>query len=262
MSSASERWRAALDAWAIPPEILAQAEEDPWSLPPGHFAPKGDGVLSLAHRRALEALPEGGSVIDVGSGGGAMSRPLRERAARIVAVDTSPGMLEVCEADEKICGRWPDVASSAGTADVVVCGHVLYNVPDLLSFVRALEAAAAARVVVEITDAHPLARTAWLWKRFWGLDRPAGPTWEDALSVVREAGVDPLTERWEGERGIRGFESPDSLVACTRRRLCLPASREDEVRAALEEHPFGHPLGHPFELNRRIVTIWWSAREV
>ena len=34
---ASERWRLALEAWAIPEVILARAEVSPWILPPALF---------------------------------------------------------------------------------------------------------------------------------------------------------------------------------------------------------------------------------
>ena len=44
---------------------------------------------------------------------------------------------------------WPDVASQAPPADVVVSSHVLYNVPDIGPFLVALHEHARRRVVVE-----------------------------------------------------------------------------------------------------------------
>jgi hypothetical protein len=133
-----------------------------------------------------------------------------------------------------------------------VCGHVLYNVPDLEPFVAALDQAATRRVVVEITAAHPLTATGWLWKRFWDLDRPDGPTWEDAVAVLREAGVAPSVEHWEapGLDATRPGAHSHDFVAFTRRRLCLPPEREPEVREALIERGPGGP--------RRLVTLWWD----
>ena len=71
MTDAAERWQAELAGWAIPDEILAQAPESPWGFPPELFAAPPDPIDTPSRDRALEALPPGGSVLDVGCGGGA-----------------------------------------------------------------------------------------------------------------------------------------------------------------------------------------------
>jgi SAM-dependent methyltransferase len=258
---AAERWRVALEAWAIPEPILAQAPENPWRLPVEPFLAVADAPLSVSHRRALEALPAGGRVLDVGAGGGAMSRPLGAAGAQVVAVDTAEDMLEVSGAGTRVLGRWPDVAEQAGVADVVVCGHVLYNCPDLVPFLRALSAAARRRVVVEITETHPRVspEEQVLWRHFWQIERPQGPGWENAAAVLREIGVDPSVERWERRRGF-AFRSRDDLVAGFRRRLCLPADRDPEVLDLLRPwlvQEDGRWLlgGRP----RGLVTISWDT---
>src|SRR5437588_5199305 len=163
----ARRWREDLDSWAIPPEILAAAPETPWACPTGLFARAAEealaaraarsdeGQASPSVRRALEALPEGGSVLDVGAGGGAASLPLCPPAAAVTAVDQSPDMLAAFAGlaegqgihHTEIQGLWPDVAGDVGPADVVVCHHVLYNVGDLVPFVVALTGHARRRVV-------------------------------------------------------------------------------------------------------------------
>ncbi len=258
--SAAGRWREALAAWAIPEAIRAQAPEDPWALPRSIFEPDS-GDLTPSHRRAVESLPAGGVVLDVGAGRCAMSLPLRPPAGRIVAVDSQPSMLEDTPADRAIVGRWPDVAASAGTADVVVCGHVLYNVADLPPFLGALSRAARRRVVVEITQSHPRNRPIEraLWQHFWGIDRPTGPTWEDARDVLLAGGIEPQRELWETEqRG--GFPNLDELVAFMRRTVCLDASRDGEVRAIVLHHAAAR--GGRWRLStepRRVVTLWWDT---
>lgn len=190
-----------------------------------------------------------------------MSLPLRPPAERIIAIDSSLAMLENSPADITIRGRWPDVAVEAGRAAVVVCGHVLYNVGDLAPFIRALHAAAQERVVIEITRSHPRNRPLEreLWRHFWNLERPTGPTWEDALAVIAECGVEPSVELWESdERG--GFTDLEELVAFMRRTVCLGRSREEEVRAIALKHVVEHDGRWRMSAKPRLLaTLWWDV---
>src|SRR6266511_2573718 len=78
-----------------------------------------------SNRAALRFLGGGGTVLDVGAGGGAASLPLAGAARRIVAVDESEGMTEAflaaaAEAGVEaaaVLGRWPDVAAKVDPAD-------------------------------------------------------------------------------------------------------------------------------------------------
>src|SRR5438045_4065380 len=186
-TSAADRWRQALADWAIPEEILAAAPESPWTFPVELFARRADAASeapTVSNRTALEALPEGGAVLDVGCGGGAASLPLAEGAGQLIGVDSSDGMLEAFReraeragvAVRTVPGTWPEVASGTPAADVVVCNHVFYNAPDLASFALALTEHARSRVVVELTQRHPQSSLNDLWLRFHGLHRPERPT--------------------------------------------------------------------------------------
>jgi release factor glutamine methyltransferase len=98
VTRAAETWAEALAAWAIPPDILAEAPEDPWAYPVGHFIRAAEESLvrdTPSLHRALEALPVGGKVLDVGCGAGAASLPLAAHASVLVGVDESEGMLAV-----------------------------------------------------------------------------------------------------------------------------------------------------------------------
>ena len=270
-TGALERWREQLDGWAIPAEILAAAPESPWGFPVGLFRSRaeraGSAPATPSNREAARCLPAGGTVLDVGAGGGAASLPLAASAGRLVAVDESAGMvasfLAAAEAAgvpaEAVEGRWPEVAGRVGPADVVVCHHVLYNVPDLAPFATALTGHARRRVVAELTERHPLVGLAPLWRRFHGLERPAGPGADDAVAALEAVGLAVDRQDWES-RDRFGFDDFDELVAFTRRRLCLPAERDPEIAEALLEQGT-HQVdgvwvsGQP----RRVTTLSWPG---
>lgn len=257
--SPGRAWAEQLAAWAIPEEILAQAPESPWGFPARLFAASARPVNpdSISRRVAAEALGGGGSVIDVGCGGGAAGLALVPPATHLTGVDSSPELLASFDADATaariphltVAGTWPDVAPRVEQADVVVCHHVVYNVAPIDAFVAALDDHARRRVVVELTEHHPLRATAPLWMRFWGLERPKGPTAEDFVAVVESAGLKPSVAR--RERPAHGAADPEGRAALVRRQLCLPPEREGEVAAALAE------LVPP---TVTVVTVWWDPR--
>jgi hypothetical protein len=264
-------WSAALAAWAIPEHILAAAPESPWLLPRELFARRADVQLErpsgAAFERASEALPAEGTVLDVGAGAGAASLPLKA-AGTLIAVDENPDLLGELRSRAAarglvtvaIVGCWPDVAAQVPGADVVVCSHVLYNVPDVGPFVTALQAHARRRVVLEMTARHPLSGLNPLWRRFHGIERPERPTWEDASAAIRALGIEPRVEVYRRPAEAASLTSFDGLVRVTRIRLCLGPEREAEVAAALIER--GADPSNPATWGSNdpdLVALWWDT---
>jgi SAM-dependent methyltransferase len=270
--TAVDAWREQLRAWAIPDDILRAAPEDPYEYPREPFERRGLQAWvakdSPTTARATEALRDGGgTVLDIGVGGGGTSLPLREAAATIIGVDESSSMLDAFTraagalgtASTGVLGTWPDVSPMVPSADVVTCGHVLYNVQDIAPFVNGLQAKARRRVVLEITERHPWAWMRDLWLRFHGLERPRGPTADDALAAIAELGIRAAAQERPAE-GHAGFERREEAVAIIRRRLCLSASRDPEVEEALgdrlsrrEDRWSAGPLAES------LVTLWWDV---
>lgn len=262
MSGAADSWAEALASWAIPPEILAEAPEDPWAFTVGHFVRRAEEAMvreTPSVRRALQALPVGGTVLDVGCGAGAASLPLAPPASGLTGVDESADMLHAFAeraaslgvAHDEILGRWPDVADGVEPADVVVCHHVLYNVPDFVPFIEALVSLAVRRVVVEMTAEHPRAWESPFWRELHRIERPLRPTADDAIMLLGDMGIVPGVERWTLAPTF-AKASRDELVAMVRVDLCLRPERDAEIAQAVEKHP-------PPE-ERGVVTLWWDVR--
>ena len=264
------RWREDLAAWAIPRHILDQAPTSPWTFERAVFERRAAARMrapgGISYDRAREALPPGGTVLDVGAGAGAASLPLLRHASALFAVDQDAQLLarltEQAGADRAkvtaVVGSWPDVASGVPPVDVVVCHHVLYNIPELQPFIDALHAHARRRVVIELTARHPVARLNPLWERFHGLVRPERPTWEDArraLDALRGP-VQVARERLDGDPPASTW---DELVASTCRRLCLAPERRPDVAAALEEQGAMPDVPATWSgSDREVVTFWWD----
>ncbi len=253
------QWREALEAWRIPDEILAQAPESPWIHPVELFDISALDAIpdSPSHRAARAGLGDAGTLLDVGCGGGRAAFACVPPATHVIGVDHQPVMLErfaaMAERRGITCethvGDWPDVSDQVPMADVVTCHHVLFNVQDLAPFLRALSAHARKRVVVEVPMTHPLSDLNVWWQHFWGIERPTTPTALDAAACIRALGCDVHVEEDEPSATPATIDE-DMAVRFMRIRLCLPASRDEEVRAFMRTLP---------PRSRTNVTLWWDV---
>ena len=244
--------------WAIPQAILNQAPEDPWIHPPVMFQVPAEISDSISHQRAREAVPIGGTVLDVGCGGGIAAFALTPPTSHVIGVDHQGEMLEMFAENarargvsaEVFEGFWPAVAGGVPIADVGVAHHVVYNVPAIENFLIAMNDHATRRVVLELPQLHPLAIASPLWKHFWNLDRPVDPTPTDLVAVLKELGFNAHLELWNG--AMRSEVNIEQAAHFSRIRLCLPEIREGEVLEFLQKQP-------PIE-SRSLATIWWDTK--
>ena len=258
VDSAAQQWQADLAAWAIPEEILQQAPQSPWIHPVAMFTVTDKVPDSPSHARAREALA-GGTLLDVGCGGGRATMAVADAAGMAIGVDSSAQMLQAYAKAAQDCGllcstiegNWPDIAGLTPQADVVVCHHVAYNVAQIVPFLQALHGHARRRVVVELPTRHPLSSMNPLWERFWGLRRPTRPTAGDLVAIAGALGFAPQVQIWQDEQwGARVALPAEERVRYARIRLCLTEDRDAEVAAALMEQMDAQP--------REVATVWWD----
>jgi SAM-dependent methyltransferase len=253
----AQRWRNALEAWALPDEIVSSAPQSPWIHPTVLFEVPDVIEATPSHDRARESLAGGDSVLDVGCGGGVAAFALTPPATHVTGVDHQPEMLAMFRANgasrgidcETVEGFWPAVAPRTEVADVVTAHHVVYNVADIEPFVRALDFHARRRVVIELPDRHPLAAMNEAWHFFWDLERPDGPTPTDLLAVLSDMGIDAQRQQWLAT--MRGEQNLDQAAHFMCIRLCLSESREGDVREFLASHEPSR--------TRELSTIWWDV---
>lgn len=257
----ADRWRDLLRRSAVPQEIVDASPEPDATLEPERFRwrPEEDATQPVrpSRRRALEALPEGGTVLDVGVGGGASSLGLVPKPGLIVGVDPLEGMLDSFQASaaeagvacKAVLGTWPEVADQVEPVDVAVCHHAIYRVTELEGFLTALAERARNRVVVEVSARSPLSQVDALWKLLHGIDRPDWQVADEVEAVLEAMGV--AVAREDMVLAPRAPEITPELVAFFRRRLYVGPERDPEIEQFLRSR---EPQEH------RVIALWWPGQ--
>jgi protein-L-isoaspartate O-methyltransferase len=271
-TAARERWRAALEAWALPQHLLDAVTDPPYEWRADVFARRREPARlepSPTEQVVVELAGEGGSILDIGAGTGRLAIPLAQSGHRVVAVERDAGMAERLAEEitaagvriTRVQGSWPDVAGNTGRHDVVMCAHVVYDVPGIGPFLDAMHDAARRAVVVELTPRHPWTGLARHFRSLHGHELPRRPTVDDFEAVVREVtGSEPHTRWWTAPSALR-FSDMAELLAFYRRRLLVPSERSIEAAGLLEpeveEGDDGMLTLGPAE--RELVTMWWRV---
>ena len=261
-----------LEGWAIPQRLIDAVGVDPDRWQPEFWDRMRSFEESVAATTPtfsiVEDLSGGGSVLDVGAGGGRLAMPLAAHGHRVTAVERDPEMARTMTGDAdragvkvtQLVGAWPVVAGNTGIHDVVLCTQVVYEVSSIGGFLEAMHDRARRGVVVEMTPRHPWTPLSRYFRALHGLDRPSRPTVDDFLAVVREVtGRDPRLEHWSAPTGLR-FADLQELLTFYRRRLLVPPQRSMEAAALLQpdirKTADGWLVLGPLE--RDVVTVWWK----
>jgi len=228
LCEAQARARAAdapADRWSRRARAFAAGVERRWSEPDS-----SRGTVAAW----LEAHP-GSSLLDVGAGTGAWAAFLAPRAARVTALEPSPGMVEVLRETLAAAGAtnvtvvprpWPDDAIAPH--DVTLCAHAMYGEPDLAGFVRGLERVTRRRVFLLLRAPLPDGVMAEATRRVRGHPHDS-PNFQVAYNALLELGIFPdvvMEDRlWEP------WCHPDreTALAEVKRRLGLLGNDEHDV---------------------------------
>jgi len=118
------------------------------------------------------------------------------------------------------------------TVDVALCSYVLPIIEDAGRFLAKLDAACRERAFVYMGAMSADAFVDPFWRHFHGKPRRPGPTYLDAVDVLREIGMMPEVEVIEVSLRPR-FKNLATAVADYHQSLLLPD--EADVRRELRE---------------------------
>ena len=220
--------------------------------------------------RVRSQLPAAdGRVLDVGAGTGRYAVPLAELGARVIAVEPNAAMAALLaeEArDREVAvvvepSAWPDAEPRVGSAEVVLCAHVVYPIADVVPFIRALDRAARCAVVMVARLGQPDEAMAPVFSAVHDEERAPMPSLPDLYNLLLQLGIaasvtmHPFETRWN-------YPDADAAVADAAGRVGIGpdsprwAALEGAVRSRLV------PRGDEVWLAPRQAwqgVIWWEA---
>lgn len=209
------------------------------------------------------------TVLDVGAGTGRYVPPLAPLVAKMTALEPSPAMrteLEnvVREADlsnvEVVPASWPD--GEVAPADLVICSHVAYFVPDIEPFIRRLDGVNRGCCVVVLRHVQREIAILDLFEQVWGEPRCPEPTFTDLFGVASQLGI------WANVLNVpfmtvAGFPTFEDAVTMVKADLLNPegADVEQKIRRYLGERMVQRDGRWTFATPPTYAgMLWWEAK--
>jgi SAM-dependent methyltransferase len=144
---------------------------------------------------ALEVLKTlvqpGDRWLDIGAGGGRYALPLALKAAEVIAVEPSEGMLSVLKAGIAELGitnirviqdTWP--MADLPAADVALISHISYDIAEIGPFLAAMESSASRMCVAVLVAGSPPVVAAPFWPPIHGEERVSLPGLAEFLALL------------------------------------------------------------------------------
>lgn len=230
------RWRTLHEARMAQQARRRRQEGDVWGERSDRFA----GMIDTANPvrdTVLGRVQPDDMVLDVGAGAGRYTIPLASKTRQVVALEPSPGMGKRLteEAQRRglsnvrvITSDW--LGAQVEPADVVLCAHVLYFVPDVVPFVRKLDEHARRLCMIVIRVDQMMAQLSPLYEEIWGEPLAQEPSFIDLYNLLFSMGIAAEVTIRPSGRGQGRYESLEQAETEVSNFLSPP---DDAARARL-----------------------------
>lgn len=180
--------------------------------------------------------------LDIGAGGGRYALPLALSGAKVIALDPSPGMLEVLreaasefgvDGVDTVASRWP--MAGPPRADVCLISHVGYDIAEIGPFLNAMESASKRICVAVLLGEAPATQAAGLWPAVHGEPRALLPALAEFLTLLLAR--EKLFSVWLGERRPMAYPSLEAIEGFVRMQLFIESDspRIEIMRRAIRD---------------------------
>ena len=211
------------------------------------------------------------TVLDIGSGPGALSIPLAKAAANITAVEPSEGMLHYLKENAQKEGienityinkKWEDVelGKDIGMHDFVIASHSL-AVLDIQAALSKMDRAAVRGVYILASAGKQAPDNKGLWSKLYGKKQMPGPNYMFMLNVLYQMGIFASVEVEEKE----SRQSISSLDEAVKERMeyfeVSTPQAEEIIREHLSRTLHKDNEGALWSIkNTKSVIIWWEKK--
>ncbi len=216
----------------------------------------------------LNNLEQDYTVLDIGAGTGRFAVPMAKVAREVTAVEPSPGMsaflLENAAAEgvsniRLVEAGWEDV--EVERHDVAFCSHAMYINPDMVGFVRKMEACARVACFLLMRVPSHDGVMAELSTHIYGQPHDS-PNFVVGYNVLYSMGIyanvqmEPFMRPWSNR-------TLDDALERARRHLRLgdDATHDEVIRETLARRLTLRDGEYYWPDGMRSALAWWKARE-